>query len=198
MMKLKPTHAVVGAWAAANLVLALVHLGFHPRSLPFFLYIGGTAVVAGFGLAVLLAVRAGRVGTQQRQPRRAGAAVLAVIGVALGLAGFAYGWWLSALAFYPLALAAWVLRGERLPRGVRPWPVALDGAEPARGPRLVYHGSSIGNAVPVPEEHPAHGPPVAPPPRPQPSATVQRGIWVVVLASVARGVLKALRGRRDG
>ena len=125
MIRLKPAHAVVGAWAAANLVLALVHLGFHPRSLPFFLYIGGTAVVAGFGLAVLLAVRAGRVGAQQRQPRRASAAVLAVIGVALGLAGFAYGWWLSALAFYPVALAAWVLRGERLPRGARPWPVAL-------------------------------------------------------------------------
>jgi hypothetical protein len=164
--------------------------------LPFFLYIGGSALVAVFGLAVLLAVRAGRVGAQQRQPRRASAAVFAVIGVALGLAGFAYGWWLSVFAFYPLALAAWVLRGERLPRGARPWPVALDGAEPAEGSRLVYHGSSMGDAVPVPAEHRAHGPPIPAPPRPQPSATVQRGVLVVVLVSAARAVLKVLRGRR--
>lgn len=195
-MKLEPAHAVVGAWAAGNLVLALVHLAFHPRALPFFLYIAGSAVVAGFGLVVLLAVRTGQVGAQQRQPRRASAAVLAVIAVALGLAGFTYGWWLSVLGLYPLMLAAWVLRGERLPRGARPWPVALDGTEPADGPRLVYHGSATGTAVPVPEDHPAHGPPLPAPPRPQPSASVQRGVLMVLLVSAVRGIIKVLRGRR--
>lgn len=193
---MKPSHGVVGAWAAGILVLALIHLAFRPRPLPFFIFVGGSAVVAGFGLAVLLAMRAGYDGPQRRQPRRARAAVVAALGAAMGLTGFAYGWWLSVLGIYLLFVAAWLLRGERLHRGARPWPVALDDAEPADRPMLVYRGSTIGTAVPVPPDHPAHGPPPPPPPAPQRSATVQRGIVAVLLVSAARAIVNVLKGRR--
>jgi hypothetical protein len=193
---MKPSHGVVGAWAAGNLVLALVHLAFRPRPLPFFIYIGGSAVVAGFGLAVLLAMRAGHDGPQRRQPRRASAAVVAALGAAMGLTGFAYGWWLSVLGVYLLGVAAWLVRGERLRPGARPWPVALGDAQPADRPALVYHGSSIGTAVPVPADHPAHGPPPPAPPAPEPSATVRRGILLVLLVTAARAIVNVLKGRR--
>ena len=193
---MKPSPAVVGVWAAGNVVLAMAQLPFKPRPLPFFLYLAACALVAGFGIVALLAVRTGRIGVQRRQPRRAGAAVVGALGFAVGVAGFAYGWWLSMLGVYLLALAAWLLRGERLAPGSRPWPVALDGAEPADGPRLVYHGSSLGTAVPVPADHPAHGPPPPAPPAPQPSAVVQRGILIVLLVSAVRAIVDVLRGRR--
>jgi hypothetical protein len=193
---MKPSHGVVGTWAAGILVLALIHLAFRPRPLPFFIFIGGSAVVAGFGLAVLLAVRTGRDGVQCRQPRRASAAVVAALGAAMGLSGFAYGWWLSVLAVYLLGVAAWLVRGERLRPAARPWPVALGDTQPAARPALVYHGSSIGTAVPVPADHPAHGPPPPAPPAPEPSATVRRGVLLVLLVSAVRAVVNVLKGRR--
>jgi hypothetical protein len=186
------SHGVVGAWAAGNVVLALGLLAFSPAPLPFFLYIAGSAIVAAFGVAVLWAVQTGRVGTQQRQPRRASAAVFTVLGVVLGLTGLTYGWWLSVLAFYPLVLAAWLVRGERLPRGARPWPVALDGAEPATPPGFVHHDSSIGAAVPIPVEHAAHGPPPAAPS----SDRLGRAILLVLLVAAVRAIVEVLRGRR--
>jgi hypothetical protein len=193
---MKPSHGVVGAWAAGNVVLAMAQLGFHPRPLPFFLYLAGSALVAGFGLAVLLAVRTGRDGPQRRQPRRASAAVVAALGAAMGLTGFAYGWWLSVLGVYLLGVAAWLVRGERLRPGAHPWPVALGDAQPADRPALVYHGSSIGSSVPIPADHPAHGPPPAAAPAPEPSATVRRGILLVLLVTAARAIVNVLKGRR--
>jgi hypothetical protein len=191
---MKPAHAVVGGWAAANLALALILLAFRPGPLELMIHIIAAALIAGFGSAVLLAVRAGRVGPQQRQPRRASAAVFAALGVALGLTGLAYGWWLSALGLYPLGLAAWLVRGERLPQGTRPWPVALDGAPPGGPPHLVHHGSSIGVSVAVPAEHPAHGPPPPPPA----SRPVRIGVVLVLLVSAARAVVNVLRRGRRG
>lgn len=192
---MKPAHTV-GVWAAGILVLALVLLGFgtfeFPTGvLPVMIFVAAAAIVAGFGLAVLLAARAGRVGAQRRQPRRASAAVFAALGIAVGLSGFVYGWWLSPLAFYPLALAAWLLRGERLQPGARPWPVALDVAEPAGPPRVVHDGSSVGVAMAVPAEHAAHGPPPPPPPRPSPRLRM-----AAVLLGGARALWNLIRGRR--
>jgi hypothetical protein len=162
-----PPAAVVGGWAAGNVVLALVLLAFHPTPLEVLIYIAGSALVAGFGLAVLLAARTGQVGTQRRQPRYARAAVFAGLGSAVGLAGLAYGWWLSVLGVYLLVLAAWLMRGERLRPGARPWPVALADAEPAGPPALVYYGSSIGSAVPFPPSIPPTGHPYRARSRPQ-------------------------------
>lgn len=190
---MKPSHAVVGGWAAGNLVLALILVfAFRPAGfLEQLLYIWSSAIVAVFGLAVLLAARTDRVGTQQRQPRRATAGVFAALGVAVGLTGFAYGWWLSVIAFYPLVLAAWLLRGERLHRRARPWPAALDETEPAGPPRFVHHGSSLGLATGVPAEHDAHGPPAPPPPRPS-----HRLRKAALLIAAARAVVNMLRRRK--
>ena len=194
---MKPSHGVVGAWAAGNVVLTLVMLLFSPRPLPFFLYLAGSALVAGFGLAVLMAVRTGRDGPQRRQPRRASAAVVAALGAAVGLTGFAYGWWLSVLGVYLLGVAAWLVRGERLPAGARPWPVALGDAEPAGQPVLAYHGSSIGTAVPVPAEHPAHGPPPPPPePAAEPPGRLRNTVVLILLVAAARAVKNVLRGKQ--
>jgi hypothetical protein len=187
---MNPSHAVVGIWAAGNVGLALGLLAFDPAPFEVLLFIAGAALAAGFGLAVLLAVRTGRDQPQHRQPRRASAGVLAAVGVTVGLLGFAFGWWLSVLAFYPLVLAAWLLRGERLPRGARPWPAALDGVEPASPPRVAQHGSAVGTATAVPVEHPAHGPPTPP----RPGSRRLRG--AAVLLAAARALADLLRGRR--
>jgi hypothetical protein len=194
---MKPSHGVVGAWAAGNVVLALIMLWFSPRSLQFFLYLAGSALVAGFGLAVLAAVRTGHEGPQRRQPRRAGAAVFAALGAAMGLTGFAYGWWLSVLGVYLLGVAAWLVRGERLRPGAHPWPVARGDAEPAGEPVLVYHGSSIGAAVPIPADHPAHGPPTPPPPPPaEAPGRLRNTVVLVLLVAAARAVKNVLRGKQ--
>lgn len=189
---MRPAHTVVGAWAAGNLVLALVLLAFTPTPLVALLYVASAGIVAAFGLAVLAAIRGGRVGVQQRQPRRATAAVFVAVAAGLGLTGLAYGWWVSALAVYPLGVAAWMLRGERLPADARPWPVVSDRAEPAGPPQYVYRGTSTGTAVPVPAEHAAHGAP-APPPEPRPMGAVQKAGWLLI---TARALVDLLRRRR--
>ena len=191
---------LVGAWAAGNLVLTLILLAFTAGPLQLGVHLAAVAILTGFGLIVGLAARAGRVGPQQRQPRSASAAVLAGLGVAMGLTGVAYGWWLSVLGLYPLALAAWLLRGERLPPGARPWPVALDGAEPSGPAHLTHHGSSPGAAIAVPVEHAAHAPPAAPPGsvaaarRPD---RLARAVVLLILVAAARAVRTVLRGRRE-
>jgi hypothetical protein len=192
---------VVGGWAAANLGLALILFAFHPEPLEALVHLGSTALITGFGLLVLLAVRIGRVGTQLRQPRSAGTAVFAGLGLALVLTGVTYDWWLSVLGFYPFLLAVWLARGERLPRGARPWPVALDGAELAGPPRLVRHGGSLGVALPAAGGSADSAPPgeIAPEPvpePPQPSGRLRTAILVVLLVTAARAVREVLKGRR--
>lgn len=193
MKPMQPQHAVVGGWAALNLVLALILVSvFGPGGrMEQFVYLWSAALVAGFGLLVALAVRAGRVGTQQRQPRSAGAAVFAVLGLAVALLGYVYLWQLSLFAIFPLGLAVRLLREERLRDGARPWPVALDDREPAGPPRFAHQGSGVGTATPVPEHHDAHGPP---PPPPRPPSRPARG--TVLLLAGARVVADLLRGRR--
>ena len=187
---------LVGAWAAGNLVLALILLAFTAGPLQLSVHLAAVAILTGFGLVVGLAARAGRVGPQQRQPRSASAAVLAGLGVAMGLTGVAYGWWLSVLGVYLLGVAAWLVRGERLPAGARPWPVALGDAEPAGEPALMYHGSSVGTAVPVPAEHPAHGPPTPRPPPAEPPGRLRNTIVLIMLVAAARAVKNVLRGKQ--
>jgi hypothetical protein len=195
---MKPSHGVVGVWAAGNVVLAMAQLPFKPRPLPFFLYLAACALVAGFGLAALLAVRTGHVGVQRRQPRRASAAVVGALGVAVGVAGFAYDWWLSMFGVYLLGLAAWLLRGERLPTEARPWPVAVADAQPAGEPIFVHHGSSVGTAVPIPADHAAHGPPLptSQPVSEPPPPALRKAVLMILLVAIARAAKKMLWGQR--
>ena len=181
---------VVGGWAAANFGLALGLLAFGPAPLPVLLHVGSAVVVAAFGVAALLALRTGNVGTQHRQPRRAAAAAFTAFATTVALGGFVYGWWMSVLAVYPLLMALWMARGERLHAGVRPWPAALDDAESAGPPRLVHHGTSPGTATGIPEDHPAHGPPETSR-RPE-----HRRRTVALLIVAARAVVDLLRRRR--
>lgn len=191
--------AVVGGWAAANAGLALGLLAFpQPMILPVLIFVGAAVLVALFGLVAMLAVHADQGGVRIRQPHRARAAALAGVGVAVALTGLAYGWWISLFAVYPLSLALWFARGERLRPGTRPWPAVLDEAEPAGVPRFAHEGSSLGVAVPVPDEHPAHGPERKPPPAPPRI----RLAWValvavrVLLRFLARAAARAVRRRR--
>ncbi len=192
-MRPRPAHAVVGGWAAANLGLALGLLAFRPGTLELMIHIAATAAVAGFGLAVLVALRTGREGPQVRQPRRATAGVLVALGLAVGLSGFAYGWWLALLGIYPLLLGALLglARRERLPLGAQPWPVALDGAEPAGHPSLAHDGSSLGAAVALPADHPGHGPPT-----PAPSSEPSKVVHGAVTLATAVGAVRTLLRRR--
>ncbi|MDN5747336.1 MAG: hypothetical protein L0H64_02225 [Pseudonocardia sp.] len=177
------SHMVVGGWAAGLTVLAIVlAVPFDPGEyatgpLPYLMYLGAAGVVAAFGVAVLLTRRAGRAGVQQRQPMRATTAVHLALAMGFGLLGLVYGWYWSVLAAYPLGAAIWTLRGERLPAGTDPWPVASDEAAPAGPPGFVYRGSSVGTTTPVPADHAAHGPPaVRPPPALGPVRRAGRGL----------------------
>jgi hypothetical protein len=197
----RPTQ-VVGFWAAGLVVLAVVLFGFtlRPRATPLeaLLFLGSAALVAAFGLAVLLAVRAGREhAMQQRQPRRATAAVFLAVAGGVAALALVYGWVLLLLALYPLGVAARMLQGERLPPDSRPWPAVLGDVEPAGPARLPYRGEAIGVAVPVPAEHPAHAPPPEPAPTPArggKAATVAKAGWAVLI--LVRAVAKLLRRRR--
>lgn len=197
-MMWKPAHLVVGGWAAFHLVLALIIFAFGPKGpLEAWIAIPSVVLVAGFGLAVLLALRAGRAGVQQRQPRGARAAVFTALGLAVGLTGFVYGWWMGLLGVYPLGLAVWLWRGERLGSGAQPFPVALDGAEPTSPPRFVHHGSSIGVATAVPPEHAVHGPPRPPPPPPPPLSPPWRWLrGAILVVAGGRAAVNLLRARR--
>jgi hypothetical protein len=184
--ELRRGHLVVGAWTAGNGVLAGLLLGFHPSPIEIGLYAGAVLLVSAFGLAVLHAVRTGRgVGTTVRMPVRSTAAVLTAIGLTLAGLALPYGPLWLVVALYPLIAAAVLVRGERLPADTRPWPASLDGMplaepHPARRP-LVHHGETLGDAVAVPPDHPAHVP--APP---------RRRSRLLVLLLVVPGAVRAL------
>jgi hypothetical protein len=194
----RPWH-VVGGWAAGLTVLAFTLLGFTLGTAPStpwvsVLYLGSAGLVAAFGLAVLLAARRGREhATQRRQPRRATAAVFLAIGIAVATLGLAYGWVVPLLAVYPLAAAAWMLRGERLPAHARPWPASTD-PEPTGPAQLPHGGEPVGVAEPVPVGHPAHAAP--PPPAPETPAQVSTTAKVGLGVLFARAFVKLLRRQR--
>lgn len=182
---------VVAGWAAAVLGLALVHLAFGPPPLPVGIFVGAAVIVAAFGLAVRRSLRAGRAGPQLRQPVGAGASVLAAITVGVVVICAVYGWWSAPtgvpalLALYPLGLAVWLLRGERLRRGARPEPVVPDDAEPAGPPRALHRGSGL-DAGTVEAADTAAGPEREAPKPP----------WWARAAALALAGARALRGRR--
>lgn len=136
---------VVGAWAAGNTALALLLLPFRPAPLPPFLYLAGSALVAGYGILVLRSARSGEGGGRRRQPTRAASAACVAIGIAVGLTAFVYGWWLAPLAFYPLLIGASLAPGERADPRARLQSGTPD-LEPAEPPRAVHDGSPEGVA----------------------------------------------------
>jgi hypothetical protein len=189
------SHLVVGGWIAGNGVLAGLLLGFRPSVVSIAVYAAGIVALTIFGLSVLVATRTGHgIGTSVRVPVRSTSAVLAALGLTLAGLALPYGWWWLVIALYPLAAAAVLVRGERLPASARPWPLVADGAAPADPDpsrrTLVHRGESSGPAVPVPPEHPAHGAP-----RPRRRGGLGR---VVAVLAVLRAVVGLARRRRRG
>ena len=196
---MKPPHGVVGAWATGLLALALVLLPFAQHIAVVVMYLAAIGLVAGFGLAVLMAARRGAEhAVQRRQPRRATAAVFAALAAGVAATGLAYGWVLVLAAVYPLGIALWMLRGERLPARARPWPVSVDGTPPTEPAPLRYQGQTMGTAEPVPPDHPAAA---APEGLTYPTGAERDGSipaaakagWVVISARV---LARLLRGGR--
>jgi hypothetical protein len=109
-----PAH-VVGLWATGNAALALGILAYGGGPFPVLVHLGGSALVAGFGLAVLVAWRRHGVGPQLRTAYRSVSAMAAgALALVLG-ATVVYGWWVLALAPYPALVLVVALRRERLP-----------------------------------------------------------------------------------
>ncbi len=196
---MRPPYGVIGAWACGLTVLALTLLAFTRHVAIVVMYLAAVGIVASFGVAVLVATRRGAEhAVQLRQPRRATAAVFAALAVGVAATGLAYGWVLTLTAVYPLGVALWMLRGERLPKHARPWPVSVDGTPPAEPAPMTYRGQATGAALPVPAEHPAAA---APPDGPYPARSEPAGSvptlakvgWAVVGLRVAG---RLLRGRR--
>jgi hypothetical protein len=184
-------HIVAGIWAAMNLGLALGIFAFGRGTFETWIHIFSAMLVAAFAGAVLLAKRGGRDRPQHRQPRRATAATLGAIGLTLGVSGFVYGYWLGVLGLYPIGLALFLLRGERLPPGAEPSPAALDATSPAPGPpRYGYTGSSPGPSAPVPPGHPARA---APDPGEHPRSKVATAAVVVAAARAAASLARRRR-----
>ncbi|MFR9805980.1 hypothetical protein ACL02T_27375 [Pseudonocardia sp. RS010] len=191
--ELRTGHLVVGAWVAGNGVLAGIMLGFRPHTISMLLWLFDLLLVSGFGLAVLLALRARRgVGTTVRMPVRSTAAVLTAIGLTVAGLALAYGWLWLLVALYPLAAAAVLVRGERVPAGHRPEPAALDGLEPAPNPRpQEYDGTTTGEAVGVPAGHTARA--ADPPSPPAPPRRRRPLVLLTALPAIARGVFRRSR-----
>ncbi|MBW0089434.1 hypothetical protein I4I73_10615 [Pseudonocardia sp. KRD-184] len=191
----RPLHLVVGGWVTANGVLAGVLVGYTPEPISIVLYAAALVILGSFGLAVLLAARRGAGGQQLRTARHGREAALVALGVTLGGLGLVYGWPLALIGLQPLLLAAWLLRGERIRSGVRPWPAVPDGTEPHRAATPGYTGTALGTSVPVPAGHAAHGPPPRPPDTPAPGAgPVRRAGLAVIAARVVRELVRR-RGR---
>lgn len=113
-MRALPAH-VVGLWATMNTALALGIIAYSGDLFPILVHVGGSALVAGFGLAVLLAWRRHAVGPQLRVAYRSVAALATGV-FALVMAGTAvYGLWVLVLAPYPALVAVVMAFRERLP-----------------------------------------------------------------------------------
>lgn len=191
--ELRPAHLVVGAWTAANGVLAGLMLGFRPQPISMLLWLFDLLLVSGFGLAVLLALRSGRgIGTTVRMPVRSTAALLTAVGLTVAGLSLAYGWMWLLVAAYPLIAAAVLVRGERVPPGTRPEPAVLDGTPPAPDVRpQVHDGTTAGVVVPVLPGHPVRqvvARPSAPPRRAAPFVTL-------AVLTAARVLVRVLRRR---
>lgn len=114
MTRAFPAH-LVGLWATGNAALALGIIAYGGGPLPVLLHLGGSALVAAFGVAVMISWRRHGVAPALRTASRSLAA-LAVGVLALVLAVTAvYGPWVLALAPYPALLALVMLRRERPP-----------------------------------------------------------------------------------
>ena len=113
-MRAFPAH-VVGLWAVGNAALALGIIAYGGGPIPVLLHLGGSVLVAVYGVAVLIAFRRRGVGPQLRTAYRSVAAMAAgALALVLG-ATAAYGWWVLALAPYPALVLLVMLRRERLP-----------------------------------------------------------------------------------
>jgi hypothetical protein len=193
----RTSHLLVGAWTAGNGVLAGIMLGFGAEPISIALWAFNLVLLSTFGVALLIAEHTGRgIGTAVRLPVRATAAALTAIGLTIAGLALPYNWLWLAVGCYPLVAAAILVRGERVPRGMRPTPTVLDGMPPAPTddplhPPAVFDGSGPGPTEPVPATHPAHAPP-RPRPRRSPAA------MAAVAVAAVPGVLRALFGsRRD-
>jgi hypothetical protein len=116
-MRAVPAH-VVGLWAIGNAALALGILAYGGGPFPVLLHLGGSALVAAFGVAVLVSWRRRGVGPQLRTAYRSIAALAAgILGLLLALT-WVYGPWVLALAPYPALVVVVMVRRERLPADV--------------------------------------------------------------------------------
>jgi hypothetical protein len=127
----RPLHLTLGGWVAANGVLAGVLFIYHPEPISVALYAAAIAILAGFGVSVLVAARRGRVGAQRRMPVRGTSAALVAVGLLLVGLALVYGWVLALVGLVPLLAAARAARGERVPAGLRPSPAVPEGRPPA-------------------------------------------------------------------
>lgn len=113
-MRAAPAH-VVGLWAVGNAALALGVLAYGGGPFPVLLHLGGSALVAAFGVAVLVSWSRRGVGPQTRTAYRSIAALATgVLALVLALT-WVYGAWVLALAPYPALVAVVMVRRERLP-----------------------------------------------------------------------------------
>jgi hypothetical protein len=123
----RPLHLTLGGWVAANGVLTGVLFIYHPEPISVALYVAALVLISGFGVAVLVAARHGRVGAQRRMPVRGTSAALVAVGLLLVGLGLVYGWVLALVGLVPLLAAVWAARSERVRPGTRPWPAVPDG-----------------------------------------------------------------------
>jgi hypothetical protein len=109
-----PAH-VVGLWATLNAALALAIIPYGDWVLAVLLHVVGSALVAVFGIAVLVSLRRRGAGPELRLPYRSVAALAAGAVVLVLALTTVYGWWVLVLLPYPLAVALVAARRERLP-----------------------------------------------------------------------------------
>ena len=115
-MRAFPAH-VVGLWATGNAALSLGMIAYGSSPLPVLLHLGGSVLVAVFGVAVMIAFRRQGVEPQLRVAHRSVAALaLGVVALVIGVAA-CYGPWVLIALPYPVFTALVMLRRERLPAG---------------------------------------------------------------------------------
>lgn len=118
MSRAFPAH-VVGLWATGNAALALGILAYGGGSFsvafPVLLHLGGSVLVAVFGLAVMVSLRRHGVAPALRTASRSLAAMaIGVLAVVFAVT-VVYGPWALALAPYPALVAVVMLWRERPP-----------------------------------------------------------------------------------